>query len=206
VPDSISFFDLVNWSPLHLLIPLVIVQRLVELRIARRNERKLRARGAVEAGRDHYPAIVALHLLWFVGMIGEILIQSRQINPFWLPLLLIFLAAQWLRWLTIRTLGERWNTRILILPGARAITGGPYRYVRHPNYIVVAVELLILPLIFSAYLTAATATLLNAVLLRIRIRAEERALREIGREYEKVGGSGVGNRGSGMGERKKRKI
>src|SRR5688572_12086641 len=132
-----SFFDLVDWSPLHLLIPLLILQRLGELVLAKRNERWLRSQGAVEVGADHYPMIVALHTLWLAGMICEILFLSRQLSPFWLPLLLIFLAAQALRYWTIRTLGRRWTTRILVLPGAPLVTSGPFRFLRHPNYLAV---------------------------------------------------------------------
>jgi len=192
VPE-LTVFDLIRWSPLHLLIPLVAAQRIWELRLAARNERRLREKGAVEVGRDHYGAIVTVHTLWFVGMIFEIVWLSRPINPFWYALLAVFLAAQGLRYWTIRSLGDRWNTRILIVPGAKAIVRGPYRFLRHPNYLAVVVELLVVPLIFSAYVTAVTVTLLNFVLLRIRIRAEERGWREVGRGYEHVGS---GDRGA----------
>jgi methyltransferase len=181
--DSVSFFDLVDWSPLHLLIPLMILQRLWELRLARRNEARLRSRGAVEVGAEHYPQIVALHVLWFLGMILEVFYLSRQINPFWPGLLVIFLLAQALRYRAISALGERWTARVLVLPAARAVKRGPYRFLKHPNYLAVAIEILVLPLIFSAYVTAITASLLNAYLLRKRIRVEEKALREIGKDY-----------------------
>jgi methyltransferase len=187
MPDSISLLELVNWSPLHLLIPLMIVQRIWELRIAKRHEKALRARGAVEAGAGHYAQIVALHVLWFVGICAEIFYLSRPINPFWPALLLIALLAQGLRYWTIRTLGERWTTRVLVVPGAKAVTQGPYRYFRHPNYIAVMFELFFFPLIFGAYITAITVSIINAFLLRGRIRIEEKALKEIGKGYEGVG-------------------
>ena len=171
-----SFFDLIDWSPLHLLIPLLIMQRLGELVLAKRNERWLRAQGAVEVGADHYPMIVALHTLWLAGTIAEIIFLSRQLSPFWLPLLALFLIAQALRYWTIRTLGRRWTTRIIVLPGEPLVTSGPFRFLRHPNYLAVIVEILIFPMIFSAYVTAITASIINALLLRIRIRAEERGL------------------------------
>ena len=174
-----NFFDRLDFSPIHLLIPLVILQRLGELVLARRNETWLRSQGAVEVGADHYPAIVALHTLWLVGMICEIVLLGRQTSPFALPLVLIFLAAQGLRYWTIRTLGRRWTTRILVLPGAPLVASGPFRYVRHPNYLAVIIELLIFPMIFSAYITAITASIVNALLLRIRIRAEEKGLGEV---------------------------
>lgn len=177
----------VEWTPLHLLIPFAIAQRIVELRIAKRNERELRARGAVEIGANHYAAIVALHILWFAGMLVEIILLSRAVSSFWIPLLILFLLAQGLRYWTLRSLGDRWNTRILVIPGARAVQRGPYRFLKHPNYVAVVTELATLPAMLGAYLTAVTASLINAVLLRLRIKAEERALREIGKGYEKVG-------------------
>lgn len=175
MPEDVSLFSLVDWSPLHLVLPLVIAQRIGELRVARRNQKKLVERGAVEVGSGHYPAIVALHSLWFVAMIAEIIVLSRVINPFWIGLLLIFLCAQGLRYWTIRTLGERWTTRVYVIPGEKPVTGGPFRYLRHPNYVAVVTELLVLPLIFSCYVTAVAFSLVNAVLLTIRIRTEERA-------------------------------
>jgi methyltransferase len=192
MPDSISLFELVNWSPLHLLIPLMILQRIWELRLAKRHEKALRARGAVEAGAPHYPQIVALHVLWFIGICAEIFFLSRQINPFWPALLLIALLAQVLRYWTIRTLGERWTTRVLVVPGAKAVTGGPFKLVRHPNYVAVMFELFFFPLIFGAYVTAITVSIINAFLLRKRIVVEEKALKEIGKGYENVGREGTG--------------
>jgi methyltransferase len=187
MPDSIPLLELVNWSPLHLLIPLMIAQRIWELRLAKRHEKALRARGAVEAGARHYPQIVALHLLWFIAICAEIFFLSRPINPFWPALLLIALLAQVLRYWTIRTLGERWTTRVLVLPGAKAVTHGPFKYLRHPNYIAVMFELFFFPLIFSAYVTAITVSIINVFLLGKRIAIEEKALKEIGKGYEKVG-------------------
>lgn len=175
-----------HWTPLHLLIVAVAAQRVVELRIARRNERLARERGAVEFGADHYPAIVALHTLWFLGMIVEIVLLTRAVSPFWPALLAAFLLAQALRYWAIRTLGSQWNTRILVVPGASAVRGGPYAYVKHPNYLAVVIELAVLPMMFGAYLTAVTAGVINLVLLGIRIRAEERALRQVAKGYDRV--------------------
>lgn len=184
--DIGSFIDRAHWSPLHLLIPLMILFRLGELRSAKRNHVKLLERGAIEIGADHYPAFVVLHTLWFVGMLVEVVFLERVISPFWPYLLLIFACARGLRFWAMRSLGDRWSTRIMVLPGAAAVSRGPYRYLRHPIYVAVAAELLTLPLIFSAYVTAITISLLNAGLFTIRIRAEERALREIGSSYEKI--------------------
>ena len=180
MPDNVTLFSLIQWSLLHLIIPLAILQRLVELQRAKRNGRKLRGRGAVEFGRDHYPAIVTMHTFWFVEMIAEIILLSRPINPFWPVLLPIWLGAQGLRYWTLRTLGERWTTRVFVLPGEKPVTGGPFNYLRHPNYVAVVVEILVLPLIFGCYITAIVFSLVNAVLLWIRIRAEERGWREVG--------------------------
>lgn len=173
----------------------MIVQRIWELRIAKRNERTMRGRGAVEVDAEHYPTIVALHTLWFIGMIVEIVVLSRGINPSWYLLLAIVLVAQLVRYWAIRSLGVYWNTRILVLPKAKLVTRGPYRYLKHPNYIAVIIELLLFPLIFNAWLTAITASLINAFILRSRIKAEERALREIGKGYEKVGKTMTSRRG-----------
>ena len=180
MPDNVTLFSLIQWSLLHLIIPLAILQRLVELQRAKRNGRKLRGRGAVEFGRDHYPAIVTMHTFWFVVMIAEIILLSRPINPFWPVLLPIWLGAQGLRYWTLRTLGERWTTRVFVLPGEKPVTGRPFNYLRHPNYVAVVVEILVLPLIFGCYITAIVFSLVNAVLLWIRIRAEERGWREVG--------------------------
>lgn len=193
MPDTLSFLShllsIAHWSPLHLLIPLAVIQRVAELRVAKRNERIMRSRGAVEAGAAHYPAIVALHSVWFIGMIAEIVLLTRAVSPFWPAFLLIFLLAQGLRYWAIRSLGTWWNTRILVVPGGRTSRRGPYRYMKHPNYLAVVLELFTLPALYGAYLTAITASIINAILLRVRIRTEERALHELGKEYEKVGRS-----------------
>ena len=179
MPDETSLFSLVHWSPLHLLIPLVILQRIWELRIAKRNQKQLAQKGAVEVGRGHYPAIVTMHTLWFVSMIAEIMFLLRPISPFWIGLLIIFLGAQGLRYWTIRTLGNRWTTRVFVLPGEKPVTSGPFRYLRHPNYLAVVTEFLVLPLLFGCYVTAITFSVVNGILLSIRIRAEEKAWKEI---------------------------
>ena len=180
MPDEpITLLSLVRWSPLHLLIAATIAQRVWELRRARRNEKRLLAKGAVEHGRDHYPAIVTLHTLWFAAMIAEIVILTRSINPFWPAILLLWLLAQALRVWTLRTLGRRWTARVLVLRNEKPVTTGPYRYLRHPNYLVVAAEILLLPLMFNCLITAVTFTVMNAILLGVRMRVEGRAWREV---------------------------
>ncbi|MDL2345122.1 isoprenylcysteine carboxylmethyltransferase family protein [Deinococcus sp. MIMF12] len=158
-----------------LLFGFLLVQRLLELRVARANERWARQHGAVEYGREHYPLFFLLHPAWMLGLLWEGRRARGEVN--WAALLL-FVLAQPLRSWVIRTLGRYWNTRILIVPGGERVTGGPFRYVRHPNYAVVALELASGPLAVGAWRTALAGTLLNAaLLLLIRIPAEERALR-----------------------------
>jgi len=157
-------------------VGLVAIQRLLELRLSRRHERILRARGAVERGREHYPLIVALHVLWLLSTLVESLLRGPVLWP--VPLAL-FLLVQPLRYWAILSLGENWNTRILVVPGAQLVRRGPYRYLKHPNYVVVAVEIATFPLIFGAWITALVFSVLNAALLSVRIREENRALAEL---------------------------
>lgn len=175
--ESVSLLDAIAWSPLHLLVPLTIVQRLLELRTARRNDAWLRSRGAVEYGAEHYATIVTVHVLWFVGMIVEVVLLSRQLSPLWPLFLALFLGGQLMRFWSIRTLGQRWTTRVLVLPRSTPIMRGPYRFLRHPNYLAVGVELAALPLLLGAPVTAIAITVLNAFVLRTRVRIEDEALR-----------------------------
>lgn len=164
---------------LVLAVAAISVQRLLELVLARRNERKAWARGAVERGRGHYPFIVGLHSLWILSTLVEGLARGPEPPSFWPLALVLFLLVQPLRYWAIFSLGPYWNTKILVVPGARPVARGPYRYVSHPNYVVVVVEILAFPLIFGAWATALVFTVLNAVVLYVRIRAENRALREL---------------------------
>ena len=159
-------------------VMMVAVQRLLELRYSRRNERRLRSLGAVERGAGHYPAMVALHTLWLVSTLVEGLLRGPEI-PVWYPVpLAAFLLVQPLRYWAILSLGENWNVRILVVPERKLVWSGPYRYFPHPNYVVVTVEVLTFPLIFGAWVTALIFSILNAAFLYVRIRAEERALKE----------------------------
>lgn len=156
---------------------LVGAQRLLELAISRRNERRLRARGAVERGREHYPFMMALHALWLFSTAVE---GSRKSETkLGKAAFFAFMLAQPIRYWAITALGEHWNTRILVVPGEKLVRRGPYRYIKHPNYLAVATEVLTLPLIFRARTTAFVFSILNAVLLAVRIREEERALRDL---------------------------
>ncbi|MFE9790406.1 isoprenylcysteine carboxyl methyltransferase family protein [Streptomyces goshikiensis] len=160
-----------------LLLGLVAAERIAELAVARRNARWSLARGAREYGRGHYPAMVALHTALLVGCAVEPWAAGRPFVPVlgWSALALAALA-QGLRWWCITTLGPRWNTRVLVVPGLPLVAGGPYRLLRHPNYVAVVVEGAALPLVHSAWLTAAAFTALNAALLTVRICCEDTAL------------------------------
>ena len=164
---------------LVLAVALVGVQRLVELVLARRNERRARARGAVERGRSHYLFIVALHSLWLLATLIEGLLRGPELPALWPVPLALFLLVQPLRYWALVSLGERWNTKILVVPGAKPIRRGPYKYLSHPNYVVVVVEIITFPLIFGAWVTALVFTVLNAAVLWVRIREENRALTEL---------------------------
>ena len=175
-----------NAALLVLAVGLVAIQRLLELGLSRRNERILRAQGALERGPRHYPLIVAMHALWLLSTLVEGLLRGPGIPSWWPVPLALFLLAQLLRYWAILTLGEYWNTRVLVVPGARLVARGPYRYLRHPNYVAVAVEIATLPLIFGAWVAALVFSALNAALLYVRINTEDRALAQLA----KRGGGG----------------
>jgi methyltransferase len=159
------------------LVALVAFQRLGELVLARSHAAWARARGAIEFGAGHYPALVALHAVWLLAWPLEAWARGPALSPAAPLWLLVFLAAQVLRYAAIAALGRRWNTRILVLPGLPPIRRGPYRVLRHPNYVAVVLELAALPLMFGATITAALVGAANlALLLGVRIPAENRAL------------------------------
>ena len=156
----------------YVIIALVVMQRLAELVYAERNTRALLARGGVEAGRRHYPLIVALHAAWLVAVV---LFLPRPASIHW-SFLAVFLVLQGLRVWVLATLGPYWTTRIITLAGAPLVRKGPYRYLRHPNYFVVAGEIAALPLAFGEIGVAVVFSILNAGVLALRIREEELAL------------------------------
>jgi methyltransferase len=154
-----------------IILALVTLQRLGELWLSNRNTKRLLAQGAREYGAAHYPLIVLLHALWLIGLWW--LAPSRPIDGFWLALfVLLEIARIWV----LASLGRRWTTRILVLPDAPLVHRGPYRFVNHPNYMVVAGEIAVLPLVFGLPQLALIFSLLNAAVLAIRIREENRAL------------------------------
>ncbi len=163
-----------------LLVAAVGLQRLVELRVSARHARQLLARGGVEAGRRHLPWMILFHAVFLVACPVEVMWGRRPLVPVLAAsALAVLLATQVLRYWAIATLGERWSVRVIAVPGARPIVRGPYRWLRHPNYLAVILEVAALPLIHTAYMTAAVGTALNGVLLAVRIRAEERLLRGV---------------------------
>lgn len=159
------------------LLGLVAAERLAELLVTRRNAAWAFARGGVETGQRHYPLMVALHVGLLVGAPVEVLLADRPFLPAlgW-PMLALVVAAQALRWWCIATLGRQWNTRVIVVPGLPLVRRGPYRRLRHPNYLAVVVEGLALPLVHTAWVTAALFTVLNAAVLAVRLQAEEAAL------------------------------
>lgn len=160
-----------------LLVAAVVGERFAELGVARRNARWAFAHGGREVGGGHYPVMVVLHTGLLLGCLVEVWLADRPFVPAigWVMLVLA-LGSQVLRWWCIRTLGPRWNTRVIVVPGMPLVDRGPYRWLRHPNYVAVVVEGLALPLVHSAWLTALVFSAANAWLLTVRIRTENRAL------------------------------
>lgn len=160
----------VGWP--QAIVLLVAVQRIAELVLAKRNTARLLARGGVEIGAGHYPLFVLLHGSWLVALV---LLVPADAPVHW-PLIGLFVLLQLGRVWVIATLGPYWTTRIISVPGAPLVTGGPFRYVRHPNYLIVTGEIAVLPLAFGAWEIALVYSVLNALLLRHRIAVEDRAL------------------------------
>ena len=161
----------------YLLILAVGVERMVELVLSKRNARLAFANGGKEFGRGHYPVMVAIHTALLVGCVVEVWLLHRPFIP-WLgwPMLAVAVLAQVLRWWCITTLGQRWNTLVIVVPDAPLVQRGPYRWLHHPNYVAVVAEGIALPLVHTAWLTALCFTVANALLLTVRIRVENVAL------------------------------
>lgn len=158
---------------------LVILQRLIELVIAHNNATYLRSRGGYEVDAEHYKYIVSLHVLFLMGLLIEVRFLHPVRPSWWVISFSLFIIVQGMRVWCIASLGKFWNTRIFVLPGAKPVKKGPYRFLRHPNYLVVIFEILLLPLSFGAYYTAVIASLFNALILRKRIKVEEVALTQV---------------------------
>ena len=159
-------------TALYWMVAFVIAQRSLELLIAKRNTRRLLAAGGREHGARHYPVIVVLHVAW----IASLVLFIPAVQPARIDLLTAFFVLQLFRVWVIASLGGRWTTRIITLPGQPLVKRGPYRWMRHPNYVVVALEILLLPLAFDAWRIAVIFTVLNAVILYHRIRVENAIL------------------------------
>ena len=154
------------------ILALVTLQRIGELWLSNRNTKRLLDQGAREYGRSHYPLIVGVHVLWLAALWW--LAPGRPIDGFWLAMfVLLEIGRIWV----LATLGPRWTTRIIVLPDAPLVRSGPYRFVNHPNYLIVIGEIAVLPLVFGLWQVALLFTALNGVILAIRIRAENKALR-----------------------------
>lgn len=165
----------------ELCLAAVACERAVELVVSERHVRALLARGAFERGRGHYPAMVALHASFLVACALEPALLSRPFVPaLGAAMLAVVLASQALRWWCVATLGVHWSARLVVLPGAPRVARGPYRYFSHPNYVAVVAELAALPLVHSAWITAALFSVANAALLSVRVRAEDTALGAMG--------------------------
>lgn|SRR5690625_4014065 len=164
---------------LWIILVFIILQRVIELMIAKRNEIWLKERGGIEKGAEHYKWFVIVHTLFFISIIIEIILQSNPILHLNYFLFIMFIIIQIGRFWCMYSLGKFWNTKVIILPGAPIIQKGPYKYIKHPNYIIVGFELFIVPLIFEAYITAIIFPILHLLLLRKRIPLENKALLEL---------------------------
>lgn len=158
-------------------VVLVALERLAELVVSNRNAAWSFRQGGRETGRGHYPVMVLLHTGFLVAMLVEAFVRRPEVSEdvAW-AMVAVVVAAQGLRWWCIVTLGERWNTRVIVVPGLQPVRSGPYRFLSHPNYVAVVVEGVALPLVHEAWITALVFTVANAVLLTVRIRVENQAL------------------------------
>ena len=159
-------------------ILILIVQRLIELRISSRNYKVLIREGGVEYGREHYKYIVMLHTLFIITMIFEYLMRELyvKLSDISYLFLVFFALLQIMRFWVIHSLGKFWNTRIIRVPGSDLVKSGPYKFLKHPNYVIVALEIFCLPMIFGLYYTAIIFTILNSLILYIRIKEENKVL------------------------------
>lgn len=159
------------------LVALVAVERVAELVVSKRHAAWAFARGGMEYGRRHYPVMAAVHAALLVSCVVEVAVADRPFVP-WLgwPMLALVILTQGMRWWCIATLGRQWNTRVIVVPGMPLVTSGPYRWLRHPNYVAVTVEVAALPLVHTAWVTALVFSAANAALLAVRIPVESRAL------------------------------
>ena len=160
-----------------IIVGLVAAERLFELVIATRNLRHQKDRGGIEYGAGHYPVMVVLHTAFLIGCLAETWLMDRAFSPsLGFSMIAVLVLSQGLRYWVVATLGHRWTTRVIVVPGDTRIATGPYRFLSHPNYLAVVAEGIALPLIYSNWITAAAFSIANALLLTVRIRIENRAL------------------------------
>ena len=174
---------ILNPSPTQIafigLLVFLAIQRLLELRHSQKNEAWIIAQGGREYFPRHFIFMKLTHTLWFFAMLAEVLLLGPAFNIYLaIPALVLTIAGQVLRYLAIRTLGKRWSVRIMALPGGPPVTGGIYKFIRHPNYLGVVLEIIAVPLLHGAFISAIVFTIMNAAVLYVRVRAEEQALRE----------------------------
>ena len=177
-------------APLVAFLAVIVLQRLGELVLSARNAQWMRARGGVERGREHFPWFVVLHTLYPIALAAEALARGGRPVAAWPLWLDLFVLAQALRLWAMRSLGAHWNVRVWVVPGTAPIRRGPYRWLRHPNYVAVIVELIAGPMLFGAWRTAIAFSVMNAVLLRARIRVEEAALAEVAQGADRRSSAG----------------
>jgi len=163
-------------NPFWIFVFFLILQRLAELAFAKRNETIVRTKGAIEFDKDGYIFIVFMHVAFFISLVMEKVFLERSLNTLWVFFAALFVLAQFLRYWAISSLGVYWNTRVLVVPNSKLVSSGPYKYLRHPNYVAVITEIAMIPLIFSCYITAVVFSFINLVLLRRRVNIEEEAL------------------------------
>lgn len=163
-------------ASLALFLIVVLVERTLELTISARHARALKARGAREYGAGHFPLFVFIHALFPIGVVMEVFLLGARPGSLWPLWLVLFFGALSLRFAAVHALGVFWNVRVIVLPGSELVRRGPYRFLRHPAYVAVTIELLAAPLLFGAWRTALGVAVLNAFALFIRIRVEESAL------------------------------
>ena len=160
-----------------LFFTVLVIQRVIELIIAKTNEKWMKENGAIEYGQNHYKFMVFIHFAFFVSLLIEGGMFHTSVHSQWPLLLSVFILTQIGRIWVIFSLGRYWNTKIIVLPNANVVSKGPFKYFKHPNYVIVTIELVIIPLLFNAYWTLCIFALLNQIILAIRIPLEERALK-----------------------------
>ncbi|MGF7532874.1 isoprenylcysteine carboxyl methyltransferase family protein [Bacillus mexicanus] len=163
-----------------LLIAILIAQRAAEMAVARQNEQKVKQQGAMEFGESHYPYMIIMHILFFLSLMAEVLLMNKQPSSWWIAIAVAIATVQAVRYWALCSLGSYWNTKILVVPGAELVKKGPYKWMKHPNYTVVILEIVLIPLLYQAYVTMCLFSILNAAMLTVRIRTEDKALEEYG--------------------------